>query len=148
MEHFTSYGKQHLLDAYHRVVNRSARIDSFRDDVIGSFKMVLCSSVIQPSEETKHLRELSEVESEAGSGYTQGGRAVTADVVNRSNVYIFFDPIKWHVVYSRIVDVRYAVLVDERQNVIAYWDLGSNRDLTPKETFTLEHVDLILRKGI
>lgn len=148
MAGFTNKGKARMLNGFMR-----------GQSVPTTFYMALCTSATAPTQDTNTFSELTEIA--AGNGYTTGGLAVAR---NTTDFDTFTEDDTGDLAYVRIKDLvwtasggnlpasgsgaRYAVLLDDNgtvgsREVLAYFDLSSDRTVSTGQTLTL--VDLELR---
>lgn len=121
------------------------------------FKVALCTSATAPGPDTNVLADLTEIA--AGNGYTAGGLAVARnatdfDVNTEDDTgdigLIEIKDLVWTAAGGSIPasgsGARYAVLLDDAAtpNVIAYWDLTSDRAVSDTQTLTLQDCTLQL----
>lgn len=148
MAGFTNKGKARMLNGFMR-----------GQSVPTTFYMALVTSATAPTQDTNTLSELTEIA--AGNGYTTGGLAVAR---NTTDFDTYTEDDTGDLAYVRIKDLvwtasggnlpasgsgaRYAVLLDDNatvgsREVLAYFDLSSDRTVSSGQTLTL--VDLELR---
>ena len=134
---------------------------AFRGDTIPTnFYLALVTSATAPTEDINTLSELTEIA--AGYGYTAGGYQLTPgstdfdvhtedDSGDRGLVQI--KDIVWTASGGPIPasgnGARYAVLLDDNatpgdREVLAYWDLTSDRSVSDGQTLTLQNCELRL----
>lgn len=144
MAGFTNKGKKILLNAFFRAT-----------EVPTSFKVALVTSATAPTADTNALTDLTEIA--AGNGYTAGGAAVTRDA---SGFDVITEDDTGDKGLVQLVDVvwtasggtlpasgngaRYAVLLDNTGNLLAWWDLTSDRSVSSGQTLTLQNCELDL----
>jgi hypothetical protein len=119
--------------------------------------MALCTSATTPTADTNTLSELTEIA--AGNGYTAGGYQlsrnttdfdVIAEQDSLDRAYIQIKDIVWTASGGPIPasggGARWAVLTDDSSDpqVIAYFDLGSDRTVSDGQTLTLQNCEIRL----
>jgi len=146
---FTNKGKYRLLGW------------ALRDDTIPTnLYLALVTSAQAPGPDTNTLSDLTEIA--AGNGYTTGGYQLTPgstdfdvhtedDAEDRGLVQI--KDVVWTASGGPIPasgdGARYAVLLDDdgtvaNREVLAYWDLTSDRSVSDSQTLTLQNCELRL----
>ena len=134
---------------------------AFRDDTIPTnFYVALVTSAVAPTEDTNTFTELTEIADT--QGYTTGGYELTPgatdfdvhtedDSGDRGLVQI--KDVVWTASGGPIPasgdGARYAVLLDDDatpgdREVLAYWDLTSDRSVSDGQTLTLQNCELRL----
>lgn len=149
MAGITNRGKWLILNYYFRR----------QGSLPGSFYIALCRETVAPNEDTNTMSELVEIT--AGNGYTSGGQQIQAnttgfdgggedDTYNKAYVKRTDTQFLATIGYlpSDQVGARYAVLTDDNatlgdRQIIAWWDLGANRVVSPSQSLLLE--DCILQ---
>lgn len=144
MAGFTNRGKKLILDTYFRGATAPA-----------NFYLILCTSAVTPTADTNTQSELTQIT--GGTGYTTNGVSIarnstdfdtmTEDDTNDWAQALLKD-IVWTASGGNLGPARWAVLVDDNatpgsRQVIAYFDLGSDRTVSDTQTLTL--VDCTLR---
>lgn len=148
MAGFTNRGKYLLLN------------EMFRNSTeFTNFYVVLVTSAVAPGPDTNTLADLTEIA--AGNGYTSGGfqlvrNSTDFDVLTEDDTgdvgYIQIKNVAWTASGGSIPasgnGARYAVLTTDEvtvanRQVLAYWDLVSDRVVSITQTLTL--IDLELR---
>jgi len=136
---------------------------AFRGDSIPSnFYLALVTSAQAPGPDTDTLSDLTEIA--AGNGYASGGYQLTPgatdfDVHTEDDAndrgYIQIKDVVWTASGGPIPDsgngARYAVLLDDNatvgnREVLAYWDLSSDRSVSDSQTLTLQNCELRLNE--
>lgn len=146
---FTNRGKKLMGEAFFRGGTLPA-----------TFYMALVTSAAVPTADTNTLSELTEIA--AGNGYTSGGLAVDNtgtdfDVSTEDDAtdkhYLQIKDLVWTASGGSLPGsgngARYAVLVDDNvtvgsRQVIAYFDLVSDRSVSVGQTLTLQNCQLDL----
>lgn len=119
-------------------------------DTPANWKMVLLTSATAPNADTNVLSQLTQIP--AGNGYTAGGATVERSAVGMTSVSeddtndrseITIKDVVWTASGGPIPSsggARYAVLVDDEADpqIIAYFDLGSDRQVSDGQTLTLQ----------
>jgi hypothetical protein len=144
MAGFTNRGKARIFDAYARNTN-----------VPTGFKLALCTAAIAPTADTNVLTDLTEIA--AGNAYTAGGQTVTRDATGFPTLTeddagdqgrLIMRAVAWTASGGPIpasgAGARYAVLVDNANNVIAWWDLTTDRQVSDTQTLTINSAELDL----
>jgi hypothetical protein len=147
MAGFTNKGKFRMAEAYLRAVATPTNL-----------YMALVTSVNVPDADTNTLGDLTEIT--AGNGYTTGGYQLTPgatdfDVCNEDDVndlaHVEIKDIAWVASGGSIPSAgngaRYAVLIDDNatvslREVLAYFDLVSDRTISVGQTLTLQDCTL------
>ena len=122
------------------------------------YYLALCTDANTPDEDTNTLSDLTEVT--AANGYTSGGEAISDDATgfdyllendtdNKGQIQI--KDITWTATGGTIPDIRWAVLLDDNatpanREVIAWWDLTSNRTILENDSLTLQDLGLTIKK--
>jgi len=152
MAGWTNRGKQAILDAYFR--NTGAPTN---------FYVALVTSATAPDPDTNVLGDLTEIA--AGNGYTSGGYqldrnstdfdTLTEDDAN-DRALVQVKDVSWTASGGPIPasgnGARYAVLTDDdgtvaNREVLAYWDLSSDRTVSDGQTLTLQDLELRLNES-
>lgn len=124
-----------------------------------NFFVALVTSAVAPTADTNRLSELTEIA--AGNNYTAGGFSLTPgatdfdvhtedDAADRGRVQI--KDVFWNASGGPIPSsgggARYAVLTDDSSNpeIIAYFDLSSDRTVSDTQTLTLQDCELRLNE--
>lgn len=148
MAGWTNRGKFRILDAFFRNQNTSP-----------TFKIALITSGSAPGADTNVFSELTEIA--AGQGYTAGGLSVTRDTTDFDTAAendstdigsVQLKDIVWTASGGTLPasgdGARYAVLYDtSTDEVIAYWDLVSDRQVSDGQSFTLQNCELRLSES-
>jgi hypothetical protein len=128
-----------------------------------NFFVALVTSAVAPTADTNTLGELTEIA--AGNGYTSGGYSLTPgatdfdvhtedDANDRGLIQV--KDVVWSASGGSIPDsgdgARYAVLTDDNgtvadREILAYWDLGSDRQVSDGQDLTLENCELRLNES-
>ena len=152
MAGWTNKGKMSILDAYFR--NNGAPTN---------FYVALVTSASAPTADTNTLSDLTEIA--AGNGYTTGGYQLTKnatdfdsltenDTDDRGEIQI--KDVVWTASGGSIPDsgngARYAVLTDDNgtvanREILAYWDLSSDRSVSDGQSLTLQNCELRLTES-
>jgi len=115
------------------ITNRGAKIvlDTFTQaQSTNQYKLALCTATTIPDATTNTLSELTEIA--AGNGYIAGGITINAptsieDDAN-NNATVTFPDVTFQATGGTIPasgdGISYAVVVDQNQNVIAWYELG------------------------
>ena len=146
----TNRGKKVILNTYFRA-------DTTDEPV--AFKMALTESTTTPTADTNVMADLTEVAS--GNGYTTGGEAVTRDatgfdVITEDDAadrgLIQVKDIVWTASGGPIPisgnPPRWGILLDDEAtpNIIAYFDLVSDRTVSSGQTLTLQDCEIRLNE--
>ena len=152
MAGWTNKGKAAILDAYFR--NAGAPTN---------FYVALVTSATAPTQDTDTLGDLTEIA--AGNGYTSGGISLTKnstdfDVLNEDDTNdrgdIQIKDLVWTASGGNIPasgdGARYAVLLDDNgtvasREVLAYWDLASDRTVSDGQSLTLTNPELRIQES-
>jgi hypothetical protein len=144
MAGFTNKGKMRTLEAM------------FRDG--DTFYLALVTSAYAPGPDTNTLGDLTQIAT--GNGYSDGGYALTGnatdfDVLTEDDGsdrgLIQVKDVTWTASGGPIPSsgdgARYAVLTDDNatvasREVLAYWDLGADRDVSDGNPLTLQDLEL------
>lgn len=151
MAGWTNRGKKVILNTY------------FTADVTDepvAFKMALVTSAAAPTQDTNVLTDLTEIA--AGNGYTAGGLSIarsavgfdvtTEDDTNDRGLVQVADVV-WTATGGTLPasgnGARYAVLLDDAAtpNIIAYFDLVSDRTVSDTQTLTLIDCELRINES-
>lgn len=149
MAGWTNRGKQAILDAYFRATGTPT-----------NFYVALVTSASTPDADTNTLSDLTEIA--AGNGYTTGGYQLSRNSTDFDTLteddsgdkaLIQIKDVVWTASGGSIPDsgdgARYAVLTDDNgtiadREVLAYWDLSSDRSVSDGHDMTLEDLELQL----
>lgn len=148
MAGMTNRGKKVMLNAY---------FTADATDEPAGFKMALATSAIAPTQDTNVLTDVTEIA--AGNGYTAGGIAIARsavgfDVLTEEDTADYgaaqMADIVWTATGGSIPSsgggARYALLLDDAvtPNVIAYFDLSTDRTISDTQTLTFADFDVRL----
>jgi len=148
MAGMTNRGKKVILNAY---------FTADTTDEPTAFKMALVTSATAPTQDTNVLTDLTEIT--AGNGYTAGGLAIARsavgfDVITEEDTSDYgaaqMADIVWTATGGPIPSAgggaRYAVLLDDAAtpNILAYFDLTTDRTVSDTQTLTLADFDVRL----
>jgi len=139
----TNRGKFLMLDGY------------FRNTLPTNLFVVLCTSADTPDADTNVLGDLTEIQ--AGNGYSAGGYSLSrndtdfdilteSDTPDRASIQV--KNVVWTASGGPIPasgdGARWAVLIDDDSldQVLAYFDLTSDRTVSDGQTFTLEDCEI------
>lgn len=147
MAGLTNRGKKRILDVYFRGVAAPA-----------NFFIALCRVTNVPTADTNTFSELVEIT--AGNGYVSGGISVarnstdfdvsTEDDAN-DRAFLQLKDIIWTAAGGPLplsgLGARYAVLLDDNvtigsREVLAFWDLASDRQVSDTQTLTLQNAEV------
>lgn len=152
MAGWTNKGKMSILDAYFR--NAGAPTNFF---------VALVTSATAPDADTNTLSDLTEIAD--GNGYTTGGysldkNATDFDVLNEDDTNdrgdIQIKDVAWTASGGNLPasgdGARYAVLLDDNgtvanREVLAFWDLSSDRTVSDGQSLTLQNLELRLTES-
>lgn len=127
------------------------------------FYVALCTSASVPGASKNVITELAEIAS--GNGYTTGGASVTRSSAgfdtlteddSASNAYARIIDVVWTATGGNLPSsgngARYAVLLDANvtaslRQVIAWFDLSSDRTVSDTQTLTLQDMELRLTES-
>ena len=127
-----------------------------------NYYIALVTSADTPDADTNTLNDLTEIA--AGNGYTSGGYQLTPgttdfDVLTEDDTndrgLVQVKDVVWTATGGSIPDsgsgARYAVLLDDNttvtnREVLAYWDLTSDREVSDGQTLTLQNCELRLNE--
>jgi len=148
MAGMTNRGKQMIMDAYFRGATMPTNL-----------YVALCTSATAPTPDTNTLADLTQVAT--GNGYTDGGFSlarnstdfdslVEDDTNDRADLQV--KDVAWTASGGNLPSsgaARYAVLTDDNvtvsaRQVLAYWDLTSDRVVSDTQTLTLQNLELRL----
>lgn len=150
MAGFTNRGKYLILDGFFR----GATLPT-------NFYVALCLASTAPTADTNTLGDLDQIA--VGNGYTDGGYqldpngtdfdSLTEDDATNDNAVLQILDVAWTASAGSIpssgLGARYAVLTDDaggatmaNNQVIAYWDLTSERSVSSGQTLTLQNLQL------
>lgn len=149
MAGWTNKGKAAALDSYFRATGTPT-----------NFYVALVTSAVAPGPDTNTFSELTEIAN--GNGYATGGYQLNRnstdfdsltenDTDDRGEIQI--KDIVWTAAGGSIPasgnGARYAVLLDDNgtianREVLAYWDLTSDRSVSSGQTLTLQNCELRL----
>lgn len=152
MAGFTNKGKYRLLEWALRNGTRPTY-----------FYIALVTSATAPTADTNTLSQLTEIA--AGNGYTTGGYQLTPgatdfdaltenDTDDRGEIQV--KDVVWTASGGAIPasggGARYAVLLDDNgtvgsREVLAYWDLTSDRSVSSGQTLTLQNLEIRLSES-
>jgi hypothetical protein len=132
---------------------------AFRGDTIPSnFYVALVTSATAPTADINTMSELTEIA--AGNGYTSGGYSLTPGATDfdvhteddgNDRGYVQIKDVTWTASGGSIPDTgdgaRYAVLTDDNgtvanREILAYWDLTSDRSVSTGQDLTLQDCEL------
>lgn len=123
-----------------------------------NYYVALVTSAVAPTVDINTLGELTEIA--AGNGYTTGGYQLTPgatdfDVLTEDDsgdlAYIQVKDVVWTASSGPIPasgsGARYAILTDDNatvgsRQVLAYWDLSSDRTVSDTQTLTLQNLQI------
>lgn len=149
MAGFTNRGKKLIFDTYFRGATAPTNL-----------YVALVTSATAPTADTNTLGDMTEIA--AGNGYTTGGYSLSRngtdfdtltedDANDRADLQI--KDIVWTASGGSIPasgsGARYAVLIDDNvtvgsRQVLAFWDLSSDRSISTGQTLTLQNCELRL----
>jgi hypothetical protein len=152
MAGWTNKGKARILNGFFR-----------NTSVPTNFYIALVTSATAPTQDTDTLSQLTEIA--AGNGYTTGGYQLTRnatdfdtltedDAADRGLIQV--KDVVWTASGGSIPasgnGARYAVLLDDNatvgsREVLAYWDLVSDRSVSVGQTLTLQNCELRLNES-
>ena len=149
MAGFTNKGKYRLLGWVFR-----------GDTEPTNYYVALVTSATAPTADTNTLSDLTEIA--AGNGYTTGGYQLTpgssdfdmhSEDDTNDKALVQIKDVSWTASGGNLPSsgsgARYAVLTDDNatvgnREVLAYWDLGSDRTISDGQTLTLQDCELDL----
>lgn len=147
MSGMTNRGKYLRDDAYFRGATPPTK-----------FYLALCTAAVAPNPDTNVLGDLTEIA--AGNGYTAGGQQVNRNATDFDSLVendgndrdeLQLKDFSWTAVAGPLpasgAGARWAALVDDNatpanRQVIAYWDLASDRAVSSGQTMTLQNCEL------
>ena len=152
MAGWTNKGKARILNGFFR-----------NTSVPTNFYIALVTSATAPTQDTDTLSQLTEIA--AGNGYTTGGYQLSRnatdfdtltedDAADRGLIQV--KDVVWTASGGSIPasgsGARYAVLLDDNatvgsREVLAYWDLVSDRSVSVGQTLTLQNCELRLNES-
>ena len=152
MAGWTNKGKARILNGFFRNTN-----------IPTNFYIALATSAVAPAADTNTLSELTQVA--AGNGYTTGGYQLSRnstdfdtltedDAADRGLIQV--KDVVWTASGGAIPasgnGARYAVLTDDNatvgsREVLAFWDLVSDRSVSNGQTLTLQNCELRLNES-
>lgn len=148
----TNRGKVDVLDGFFRAV-----------DIPTNFYVALCTSATAPAATINTLGQLTQIAT--GNGYSAGGYQLSR---NTTDFDVLTENDTTHYGLVQIKDViwtasggsipsagdgaRYAVLTDDdttvaNREVLAYWDLTSDRQVSSGQTLTLQNCEIRLTES-
>lgn len=149
MAGFTNRGKKLLLE------------EMFRNPTeFTNFYVALCTSATAPTADTNTLSELTQIAS--GNGYTANGIQLSRNSTDFDTLTeddtgdlakILIKDLVWTASGGNLPasggGARYAVLTDDNatagsRQILAFWDLGSDRTVSDTQTLTLQDCELRL----
>lgn len=123
-----------------------------------SFSMALCTDAVAPDADTNVLSDLTEIA--VGNGYSAGGELIARNLTTGFETLTEDDANDYG--YIRIQDVtflatggpipssgdgaRYAVLIDDSDNVIAFFDLVSAQVVSDGQSIFVQNSELRLEE--
>lgn len=128
-----------------------------------NFYVALVTSAAAPDADINTLSQLTEIA--AGNGYTSGGFELTPNSTDfdtlteddgNDRALIQVKDVVWTASSGPIPDsgngARYAVLTDDNgtvgsREVLAYWDLSSDRTVSDGQTLTLQDLELRINES-
>lgn len=146
---WTNKGKARILNGFFRNQN-----------IPTNFYVALVTSANVPDADTNTLSDLTEIA--AGNGYTSGGESLSRnttdfdtlnedDSANQGEIQV--KDVSWTASGGSLPSsgsgARYAVLLDDNvtvgsREVLAYFDLSSDRSVSSGQTLTLQDLELYL----
>jgi hypothetical protein len=148
MAGFTNKFKKLLLEAF--CLNTS---------VPSSFKLALLTSAATLTADTNVWADVSANEIVAGNGYTTKGNTVARSSGGFDDLT---EDDSADTGYIRLTDVtytasggpiplsgdgaRYAVLLDNNDNILAWWDFGTDRSVTDTQSILVQNAELRLEE--
>ncbi len=150
MAGMTNRGKKKILDYYFR---RQGTLPS-------NFYVPLCTSAVAPTADTNSLSELTQIAS--GNGYTTNGISLTPNTTDfdvmteddtNDKAILQIKDLVWTASGGNLPGsgngARYAPLTDDNgtpgsRDVIAWWDLVSDRTVSDTQTLTLQNCEIDL----
>ena len=150
MAGMTNRGKKKILDYYFR---RQGTLPT-------NFYVPLITSAVAPSPDLNTLSELTQIAS--GNGYTTNGISLTPNTTDfdvmteddtNDKAILQVKDLVWTASGGNLPGsgngARYAVLTDDNgtpgsRDVIAYWDLVSDRTISDTQTLTLQNCEIDL----
>jgi hypothetical protein len=152
MAGWTNRGKYLILDSYFRGATDPT-----------NFYVALVTSAAAPTQDTNTLSQLTQIG--AGNGYTDGGYQLSRNSTDFDSLVeddtgdqgeLQIKDVVWTAsggpIPSSGSGARYAVLTDDNatvgsRQVIAYWDLGSDRTVSDGQSLTLQNCELDLNES-
>jgi hypothetical protein len=153
MAGFTNRGKLRNLEMTYRGEYNGGALPT-------NFYVALCTSAVAPTQDTNVLDDLTQIAT--GTGYADGGYSLTPgstdfDVIAEDDGSDFgsiqIKDIVWTASGGSIPNsgdgARYAVLTNDvgaasGREILAYWDLSSDRQVSDGQTLTLQNCELRL----
>ena len=152
MAGWTNRGKYLILDSYFRGATDPT-----------NFYVALVTSAAAPTQDTNTLSQLTQIAT--GNGYTDGGYQLSRNSTDFDSLVeddtgdqgeLQIKDVVWTAsggpIPSSGSGARYAVLTDDNatvgsRQVIAYWDLGSDRTVSDGQSLTLQNCELDLNES-
>jgi predicted TIM-barrel enzyme len=146
MAGFTNRGKYAIMESYFRADTQYTP---------GGFKVALVTSATAPAADHNVLSDLTQIAT--GNGYTDGGATIARNSTDvdtcteddgNDRSYIRLKDVVWTASGGPIPasgnGARYAVLLDDdtTPNLIGYWDLSSDRQVSDGQSLTLQDCEL------
>lgn len=132
-------------------------LEMLRGDTPTNYFMALCTSANTPDADTNTLSDLTEIN--AGNGYSAGGYSINPDSTDFDVIAEHDSADRGKIQLKNIIwtasggpipasgdGARWAVLVNDDSNadVIAYFDLSSDRAVSDGQTLTLQDCEIRL----
>lgn len=120
-----------------------------------NFYVALCTSATAPTQSHNTLSQLTEIAN--GNGYTTGGYSLTKNATDfdtltqADTTLIQVKDVVWTASAGNLPatgsGARYAVLLDDNgtvgsRQILAYWDLTSDRTVSVGQTLTLQNLEI------
>lgn len=149
MAGITNRGKKRMLDGFFRATS-----------VPTNFYIALCTSAVTPTADTNTLGDLTQIAT--GNGYNTGGISLSRNSTDFDSLVEDDSADKGLLQIKDIVftasggtiplsgnGARWAVLTDDNgtvgsRDVIAFWDLASDRSVSDGQTLTLQNCEIDL----
>lgn len=144
---FTNRGAKLLFDTYFRAASAPSTL-----------YLALCTNSTPPTVDSKTMADVSQIAT--GNGYSDGGQAVARNTTDFDSLVeddtdnqaeLQLKDFSWTAAGGSIPasgsGARWAVLTTDEatvanRQIIAYWDLGSDRSVSITQTLTLPNLEL------
>jgi hypothetical protein len=121
-----------------------------------NYYLILCISAAVPTADTNVQSELTQVSS--GTGYATNGVSLTPNATDfdvwteddtNDRAFVQIKDVAWTASGGNLGPARYAALVDDNatpanRNVVAFWDLASDRTVSDTQQLILQNCEIRL----